>query len=189
MESCDLRYKLMNELISESEKHPILDLKNRTGDTGYIDFITIAEVTSSIMRGIDRYKRKFIVLKLILGGNIVLQTIFQRYSNLPYSWRGCGHGTPELLFGADIGIGIPQLTLLLSVMRGETVKITRDHILYHNNYIDKDVFLFDKKRWDASKILQKNWRLCRENPKYKMCEKVQMHNIEDVYRDYGKVLV
>jgi len=30
----------------------------------------------------------------------------------------------------------------------------------------------------ATKILQKNWRKCRWNPEYKMCEKVQLRNLE-----------
>ena len=118
-------------------------------------------------------------------GDIVLQTIFQRYTDKLYFWRGCGHGSPNpLLFDSDIDIGIPQLNLLLKVMKNETVRITQNHT--YSDYIGKDVCLFDQEKWDATKVIQKNWRKCRYDPSYKMCENVLLHNLNDIYTKHNK---
>ena len=184
--------KLLEEIIEESEKHPVLDVGNRTGDTGYIDFITEEEVTSSIMRGVDHTGRKFIVLKLLIDRKFVLQTFFQRYRTTEYYWRGCGHGSPNpLLFYSFNNIGEQDLTLLLNVMRGETIRITDEHLSGSNifpNYIGKDVSLYDEEKWNAVAMIERNWLLCRYDPKYKMCERVLMRNIEDVYTEAGRSL-
>ena len=37
--------------------------------------------------------------------------------------------------------------------------------------------LYDEKK-EAAIVIQRNWRLCRYNPKYKMCEKVQSRNFD-----------
>ena len=125
------------DLIEKSVENPLLDIKNRKGSTGYIDFVTMEEVTSPIMWGVASCRRHFIVLKLLIDWKmIVLQTLFQRYTDDEYLWKGCGHGTPNpLLFESHNIIGVPQITLLLSVMRGETVKIKEEHNNL-SNYID-----------------------------------------------------
>jgi hypothetical protein len=144
------------DLVEESVAHPVLDVKNWCGSTGYIDFITMEDITSPIIWGVDSCRRHFIVLKLMIEGKIILQTLFQRYTDDDYLWKGCGHGTPNpLLFESDKIIGVPQITLLLSVMRGKTVRITEEHC-GGSNYIGKDVCLFDEKKWDATKLIQKH---------------------------------
>ena len=178
--------KLLEEIIEESEKHPVLNVRNRYGESGYIDYITEEEVTSSIMWGIDRYDRRFIVLKLVVGGNFVMQTIFQRFTDNYFYWRGCGHGSPNaLLFYSIDNIGEKELTLLLNVMRGETIKITNELHWSREDYLGKDVCLYDEEKWNAVAMIERNWLLCRYDPKYKMCERVLMRNIEDVYAEAG----
>ena len=178
--------KLLEEIIEESEKHPVLHVGNRYGGTGYIDYITEEEVTSSIMRGIDCAQRKFIVLKLLIDKKFVLQTFFQRYTENRYYWRCCGHGSRNaLLFYSFDNIGEKELTLLLNVMRGKTIKITNELHWTREDYIGKDVSLFDEEKWNAVAMIERNWLLCRYNPKYKMCERVLMHNLEDVYSEAG----
>ena len=44
--------------------------------------------------------------------------------------------------------------------------------------------LFDEKKWNAVLTIQKNWRICRYNPKYKMCEKVQMRGLYEIKKEY-----
>ena len=48
------------------------------------------------MCGIDKLKRYFLVMKLIINGRIYYQTLFQRYSDVIGDWRGCGHHSPEM---------------------------------------------------------------------------------------------
>ena len=75
------------KLLEEKNNYPELDIGNRCGGTGYIDFITMEEVTNSIMWGRDIYNRYFLVFKLLIEGKIVLQTLFERYSDKKYRKR------------------------------------------------------------------------------------------------------
>ncbi len=43
---------------------PILDLGQRVGWTGYIDFIQSADMTHPIMKGVDHYMRPFLAIKV-----------------------------------------------------------------------------------------------------------------------------
>ena len=176
------------KLLEEKNKYPELDTGNRCGGTGYIDFITMEEVTNSIMWGRDIYNRYFLVFKLLIDGKIVLQTLFQRYSDKKYIWKGCGHGSINpLLFYSDINIGIPQINLFLKLMKNERVIITQEHNAF-SDYIGKEVYLFNQEKWDASKVIQRNWRKCRYDPIYKMCEKVQLNNLNDICVKHNKAI-
>ncbi|MBS0649845.1 MAG: hypothetical protein JSR93_01665 [Verrucomicrobia bacterium] len=65
---------------------PVLDLGNRTGATGYLDFLQSNELTHSFMRGSDAGARPFISLKLNVPSgegrppHQTVITFFQRYS-------------------------------------------------------------------------------------------------------------
>jgi hypothetical protein len=78
----------------------ILDISDRQGWTGYIDFIKADEMTAPIMKGVDINGRNFLCLKV--KGEVYydtnthtfeyFQTFFQRYSD-DMLWMGCGnHG-------------------------------------------------------------------------------------------------
>lgn len=72
------------------ETLPVLDIGLRCGSTDYIDFITIEDMTSSIMKGTDCHKRPFIAIKVKCAENGVnkyaVGTFFQRYSDESKSW-------------------------------------------------------------------------------------------------------
>jgi hypothetical protein len=67
-------------------QYPILNIGNRMGHTGYLDFLTPQDLTRSVMRGTDLAGRPFISLKLrssrpedrSRGAEFVV-TFFQRY--------------------------------------------------------------------------------------------------------------
>lgn len=56
--------------------------KEFVGSTDYIDQILPTHLTHHVMRGIDHFKRKYIVV--YWNGNI--QTFFQRYTDSEYCW-------------------------------------------------------------------------------------------------------
>lgn len=163
---------------------PILDIGDRFGPTDYIDFIQWNEVTSPVMCGIDKDSRKFLVIKFIVNGTMkFMQTFFQRYTNCNYNWQGCGHATPTLFETSGTGITDEQWRLIKDVVEGNHVKIKEAHrfaLDYELKHKDYTVELYDEKKEAATKIIQKYWRLCRYNPKYKMCEKVQTNNLEEI---------
>jgi hypothetical protein len=82
---------------------PNLDLKNKIGSTGYIDFIKAEEMKQPVMKGIDFYHRPFIAIKLTakkntsacdtldsddsdLEGVTIVGTFFQRYTGDKNEW-------------------------------------------------------------------------------------------------------
>jgi hypothetical protein len=65
---------------------PILDIGNRMGSTGYLDFITPQNMTSPVMRGKDVAGRPFICLKMRSSrpedsGQEFVVTFFRRYDS------------------------------------------------------------------------------------------------------------
>lgn len=64
---------------------PHLDIGNRTGDTGYIDFLTAQELSKPIMKGTDVLGRPFIALRLCFKNsdnkNPFVIALFQRYAD------------------------------------------------------------------------------------------------------------
>ena len=71
---------------------PELDLKDRQGNTDYIDFIKEEELgENSVMKGKDKFNREFVVMKVRCGDNQYFQTFFKRYSSETSIWMGCGN--------------------------------------------------------------------------------------------------
>ena len=166
---------------------PILRLCKRKGMTDYIDFLKWNEVEYPVMKGIDLFGRKFLVIKYSIDGEKQMQTFFQRYTG-GYGWMGCGHAT-NYFIDTSGGITDLQSNLVKKIIEGEEVTILEDHRPCCEFYIGKKVKLFDQKKIDAAEIIQKMWRKCRYDPKYKMCKKVQENNLESIYKEYNKTLL
>jgi hypothetical protein len=187
-ESSEELYQKAGELVLELDKFPKLDIGNRMGTTDYIDFLKMEEITHPIMTGLDIFKRYFIVMKLLVDGRIVLQTIFQRYSDNLSDWRGCGHFSPNvLLFSSCSNITVDTFELILSLLKGEeNIIIKKEHNPEDSNYIAKKVSIFNQEKWDAACVIQKHWRECRYDPRFKMCEKVLINGLNDVMEEFVK---
>ncbi len=68
---------------SDFEEIPVLDIGDREGDTGYIDFIEVAEMEDVVMRGVDKYNRPFIAMKIFQDHHVdeaMVLVLFQRYA-------------------------------------------------------------------------------------------------------------
>lgn len=105
--------------IKKAFELPVLDLKEKSGSTGYIDFIESNEMSAPIMRGIDCYGRPFVTFRYKLlsqkqydelksdsdlmsdidGDNadnkdnvdgLYVETFFQRYSSNLKKWTTGG---------------------------------------------------------------------------------------------------
>lgn len=121
------------------------------GDTGYIDHITFDYVTNKIMRGVDRYGRPFIVLRIKWDNNPTYYkyntytcTLFQRYSDSNMLW------THSTIGGIDI---LPDGCLL------NNNKFTHNHIRYNIynllnniNFIYKDNHMRSYKMYTINNI-------------------------------------
>ncbi len=112
---------------------PILNIGDRTGYTGYIDFIDDIEIQESFNKGIDKYDRKFICFRTNIeyeDGQIknTFMTLFQRYSREEKLWMGAGRNTH--LFATDGGTNLHQVKLLLKLLQEGSVDITDE--IYEN---------------------------------------------------------
>ena len=87
---------------------PILNLADRQGHTGYIDFVRNKEMTSPLMKGIDCYSRPFLAIKYVDRKCDEVRTlvIFHRYTNEEAMAVGTCYAAPcfnhARLWGDDI---------------------------------------------------------------------------------------
>lgn len=108
----------------------ILDIGDRIGHTGYIDFIQKNEVTDSVMRGVDKFGRKFLVANAEYvyenGSKVPLFfTFFQRYNDNDNLYHCCGHNG-KLLFWTDGGSSTNQLKFLRDLLEKGLVYLNKD---------------------------------------------------------------
>jgi len=165
---------------------PTLDIGCKQGYTDYIDFIKIKDMgENSIMKGVDIFSRKFIVMIVVIDKQIIMQTYFQRYTG-GEKWMTGNHATRfDFLEVCGSGVIQDQVDLLDEIMNKEEVIIEEKHRPYSNSYIGEKVMLYDVycdnfKKNNAAKIIQRHWMLCRYNPAYKMCETVQTNNLMEL---------
>ena len=126
----------------------------------YIDYITFDEVTFPVMKGYDFYNRPFIVIKLLINDEILLQTFFKRYNDNSELYMGCGHATPNLIctYGGMTKI---QFELLSEIINKGFAIIKKEHNPIKKSFINKIVYLYDeniKKKLDAIIYIQYAFR-------------------------------
>ena len=127
-------------------KYPVLDLGNRLGHSGYIDFITWDEVTEPVMTGFDYYHRAFIVIKFIIDKDTdkpikIMQTFFERYTNSKDLWMGCGSATEYLIYTFG-GMKQEQFDFINKILEGKELKIP-DNI--NSPFVGRSISLLKEK--------------------------------------------
>ena len=119
------RTLLSNEILSISSENDILNIHNRVGITGYIDFININEINSPVMQGVDIYGRPFITVCAEIkytDGTIIptFTTIFKRYSDISSTvWQSCVFY--HRLMETSGGMSIPQFIFLRDLLKNGNV--------------------------------------------------------------------
>jgi hypothetical protein len=116
-----------------------LDVRDRFGDTNYIDFIKQSEVTENIMKGVDDNERPFIVFKAELVYNTnntntkiikkTFTTFFQRYTDNKLLWHTCGDDG-DLLFDSNGGANLVQIKLIEELLKNKYIDLTPDMDIY-----------------------------------------------------------
>lgn len=74
-------------ILKNWDEIPVLDIGERVGGTGYIDFLNHDDMSSPIMRGEDMYGRPFVAFRLRVKRDLksgtatynIVETLFQRY--------------------------------------------------------------------------------------------------------------
>lgn len=133
------RKQARKKFIRSWKDFPILDIEERTGSTGYIDFIMQNEVTSNGMKGNDIHGRPFVVLDGVgikQDGTQIpfFQTFFQRYTDSD-TWMGCGHGGNELIDTCG-GMNSSQFKLLTDLINNKIIDNLNDTHKFYDLFID-----------------------------------------------------
>ena len=165
---------------------PTLYIGQRVGETKYIDFLKWNEVTHPVMKGIDIYKRRFIVIKVAVNQVRIMQTFFQRYTG-GSGWMGCGHATTNLIDTTG-NMKENQVSFLRNIINEENPIMKPELSPCLETFINHPVALYDEKKINAATIIQKAWRLCRYNPQYRMCYVVQNRNLDIILERNSNVL-
>lgn len=150
------------------------DLGGRMGLTDYIDFLTQDEVPKNVMKGTDRYGRKFLTMKIGgigLDGNKFFrsaQVFFQRYTDAPYIASADFEGMFIQTYG---GATPPQYQLINDLVDGKVVKIKEEHRF---NSSKCNIMIANMDYWENqfARIIQRNWFISRYNPRYTICKKI-----------------
>lgn len=162
---------------------PNLDIGDRKGWTDYIDFIKGDEIKFPVMKGIDIFKRPFLVFRVKVGKKIYSQTFFQRYSN-GCSWQTAKGGNDGDLMHSYGGMNSHQFDFINELVSGKNPIITENVRPIDLKLIGKRATLYNEKKEKAAIMIQRNWNKCRWDPLYKMCEIVTMRNIEILQKEF-----
>ena len=164
------------EKIHNKKNIPILKTGRRVGATGYIDYINKKEITDPVMKGIDYYGRKFIVIKAIVDKKVCIQTFFQRYDDCVELWMGAHVGGDCYNLLETVGGMKPsQAEFLYDLVEGKIVKFNKTHrpcYYFDEKIYNKQVNLYDEKKWNAALTIQNYWDYYRYHPEYKLCQKL-----------------
>lgn len=168
---------------------PVTDMGKMIGDINNLDWMDFEKLKSDVTVGksIPEH-RNFLIIKYVLekSRNNYLencQCFFQSYEKNKNFWTS-NENTVNFI-NVDRGITSHQKKLLEDLIDGKIVKITEKHLPSENKYIGKKVGTpntWRKKR--AVEIIERNWIICRYDPRYKMCESVLMNNIEEARIEY-----
>ena len=88
----------------ESLDIPLLNLKGKWSDSGFIDFIKTEEMSNPIMKGEDIFGRPFVAVKVktknlkTLEEMEVVGTFFQRFDNDFHTWAYASFYDPTLIY-------------------------------------------------------------------------------------------
>ena len=136
-------------------RYNTLQLGERQGLTGYLDFIQKSELgDNNIMKGQDMYNRYFIVVKsyFLYKDNThtnMFTTFFQRYDNNNTLWMSAG-SLKYIMMHTDGGMSLDQFILLNDLLTNGSVDLTKELLLNCNlncypNYNNLDDYDDDTK--------------------------------------------
>lgn len=155
-----------------------LDIGNRVGLTDYIDFLREHEITHNLMKGIDTYKRKFIVMKVGImnpkTGKLyrLQQVFFQRYTNELYDWMTATIiGNVEFMYSYG-GMNPIQYKMINDLVDGKTIMVEDCHRLSSSNFTGYVIATMDTWENKYAKVIQRAFVVCRYDPNYKICKNI-----------------
>ena len=161
------------------------------GDINNLDWMDFEKLENDITVGATIIKEsRFLVVKYELELTKKkyiknFQCFFQPYSRDKDLWISNVNTIPFI--NTRFGLTNYQKKMIENLINGKTVIITPNHLPCDTKYIGKKIATpetWRKKR--AVEIIERNWLICRYDPRYTMCETVLMNNIEEAREEYLK---
>ena len=79
--------------------------------------------------------------------------------------------------------------MVYDLIDGKIVKLMPSHFPSMNKHVGKEIATPETwKKKKAVDTIERNWIICRYEPKYKMCEQVLMNNIKEITEEYEKTM-
>ncbi len=139
------------------DNYPKLEVGNRRGGTGYIDFLKWDEVEHSVIWGMDCLNRLFVVIKGIVDNQEVMQVFFQRYTDIPNNWNSGGNWTIKIIETSG-GISQIQFDFLYELIINQKSNLKLDYRPHYNIFYNKDIQLYDYYLNNAARVIQHAWK-------------------------------
>ena len=106
----------------------------------YIDNISADTVTHPAMSEYDSSNRPFVVINVLINGNMYTQTFFQRYTDNTNVWMGASCPLSSDFLYTVGGMKLEQHHLILDLIDGKTVTITKEHFPQNETHIGMTIY-------------------------------------------------
>lgn len=165
---------------------PKTNIGKMIGDIENLDWMDFEKINEDITFGSDiQNNRNFLIIRyqIKLRKNKYFkhfQCFFQRNENLWLSNQNTIH-----FINTGYGLTPYQKKLVYDLIDGKIVKLMPSHFPSMNKHVGKEIATPETwRKKKAVDTIERNWIICRYEPKYKMCEQVLMNNIEEARKEF-----
>lgn len=174
--------------LEKLEKIRKTNIGKMIGDINNLDWMDFEKLKDDISLGTDISDKKiFLVIRyeIKLHSKKIknYQCFIRNLNNENDPWASNVNSVPFI--NTRFSLTAYQKKLISDIIDGKIVTITPNHFPCENKYVGKKIATpetWRKKR--AVEIIERNWLICRYDPRYKMCETVLMNNIEEAREEY-----
>ena len=170
-------------------KLPESTIGRMIGDIKNLDWMDFENLKDDVTVGTSINKEVwFIVLKCRIQINkFEYRNINQCFHQFHKNFSTCWVSNDNCLsfINGNMCLTPIQLKLIERLIDGEIVTLQSEHWIFESSYCGKKIATcgtWKKKR--AVDLIERNWLICRYNPKYTMCGDVLMHNIGEAREEY-----
>ena len=114
--------------------YPSIYIESRTCSDGYLNFLTMDNLSEPIMRGIDVLGRKFLTVKYIIDTYVFLDIYLQKSKLIDSDWITCGTNT---LMPYGESLNSAQFVFIESIMKMKPTILTAEHYPKSPYYVNK----------------------------------------------------
>lgn len=121
--------------LSVWESLPILEVGEKCGDTGYIDFIRKEEIKFPIMGGIDDGHRPFFVMEVVSDDEDKIhyaQTFFQRWTDNQDKWVSGDIVGRTIFMSTSPTMNNKHIDVLKKLINGESIVFPEELAAWEN---------------------------------------------------------